>query len=535
MSNYDEMFVPLSSRVNFTDPIVRHDPQVEKSCVVKFNATEKIKSSGNGINLSGGESKNIEGPKIPVIRINNRVMDRNSIGYVYIDYNGFTPTAKVVILQSQKSEELLESAGMNSNMTIVMTPSVDGAYKPISIDFYIYKVKYESEYVEYWGKYRMQELQQPMTKQITFNPFPTPGCNAKYCKLGPNKYPTTYEFLHYIAVSECGLGFAATDNVKEIKDDKTRLLRNETYYDAIQKHVAFGGLDENSVFDCWIDLYRYLVVVNYSWLMSEKVDPNDLGIKPVIGTNFNTDLIKPDEQRDMVHRILTNRRRIYESGDYCVSSWKWEVDNTGIMNNGTINTYISGKPATVGSGNNSLETKGITSLGTSSTDSVTKGFQFRKVRFIGYEYGDPEDHNTPVLNQKSIHDCVFTKARQKRLVLKMSKANFGLQRGTLVNVVIFETSEVGKRQMWQNMMNLSGDKTANPLPSSEKMEKFFEDNTAELLNASVSGMYYIDGMSFEYDIDNKDNELIQRIFLIKKGNEFDYVNTNAVSKTYMAS
>ena len=93
-----------------------------------------------------------------------------------------------------------------------------------------------------------------MTKQITFNPYPTPGCSAKYCQLGPNKYPTTYEFLHYVAVTECGLGFAATDKVKEIKDDKTRIIRSETYTEAIQKHVAFGGLDENSVFDCWVDL-----------------------------------------------------------------------------------------------------------------------------------------------------------------------------------------------------------------------------------------------------------------------------------------
>ena len=61
MSNYDEMFVPLSSRVNFTDPIVRHDPQVEKRCVVKFNATEKIKVT-KGIAIFTAESAISETP-----------------------------------------------------------------------------------------------------------------------------------------------------------------------------------------------------------------------------------------------------------------------------------------------------------------------------------------------------------------------------------------------------------------------------------------------------------------------------------------
>lgn len=530
MGDYDKFAQPLSQKVNYTDPIVRHDPKLKQSYIFKFNASEKIKAGGNGFNNSGLESKNLEGPKIPVIRIDNQVINRNDIEHVDIDYTGFAPTATVVISQHEKSGELLESANMNSNMTVVMTPSVDGAYKPISIDFYISKVDYKPDKITYYGKYRLMQLRQPMTKQIMFNM--NGGCKEKYCQLRSNKHPTTYEFLHYIAVTECGLGFAATDKVKEIKDDKTRLLRNETYYDAIQKHVAFGGLDENSVFDCWIDLYRYLVVVNYSWIMSENVSANDLGIKPVIGVNFNTDLIKHDEQRDIAHRVLTNSKRLYESGDYKILSWKWEVDNTGLMNNGTINTYVSGAPSTVGSGNNSLNANSIVLTGTTSSDSVTKGYQFRKYEFIGYEYGDPEDNNTPVLNQKTIHDNMFTKARQKRLVLTMDKANFGLQRGTLVNLAIFETSEIGKRQMWQNLMNITGDKSANPMPSSEKMEKIFMDSTVEMLNVSVSGMFYIDGMKFEYDKNTKDNELIQKIFLIKKGSEFDYINANSVAKTY---
>lgn len=533
MADFRELYQPLSPNVNFTDPIVRHDPSAKKSALVKFNASEKIIASGDGYTNSGYESKNVEGPKIPLVRIDNKVIVKDSIGYVFVDYTGFIPMAKVVVLQENKSEELLEVAGMNSNMTIVMTPSVDGAYKSISIDFSIYNVEYHHDCIIYRGRYKMLALQQKMTKQITFNPWPTSGCSAKYCGLGSNKHPTTYEFLHYVAVTECGLGFAATDHVKEIKDDKTRLVRNETLAEAIQKHVAFGGIDKDSVFDCWIDLYRYLVVVNFSWVMSTKVSPNDLGIKPVIGQTFDTDLVKPDEQRGMTHRVISNNKNFLENGDYEILSWKWEVDNSNLFNNGTINQYIVGNPTSVGSGNDSVTSNTITTEATSDTDSVTTNYQYRTTNWSGYEYGDPEDGNNPVLSQKALHDNVFRKQRSKRLIVTMARPNFGLQRGTLVNVAIFEYSELGKRQMYQNIMNLAGDKSSEGETSTEHMEQTFADTSTGLPNVSASGMYYIDGMTFEYDADEPSKMISQKLYLIKKDAMLNYINSNSGIKSYM--
>ena len=370
-----------------------------------------------------------------------------------------------------------------------------------------------------------------MTKQITFNPYPSPGCSAKYCQLGPNKYPTTYEFLHYVAVTECGLGFATTDKVKEIKDDKTRIVRDETYAEAIQKHVAFGGLDENSIFDSWIDLYRYLVVVNFSWVMTEKITPNDLGIHPVVGLGFTDDNIEEDLQHGMAHRLLTNYKRMPELGNYLISSWKWRVNNKDIMEHGSMNEYMIGSPTST-SGNDSINTTNIKIRGNSANDLVNNSCQFRNIVFSGYEYGDPEDHNTPVLKQKMIHDNYFRKYRAKTLEVTLAKANFGLQRGTLINLAIFEYSELGKRQMWQNWNNIGFDNSEMPNPSSVELEQMFSDSTLGFINLSVSGIYYIDGMSFEYDTKNKEHEIIQKIYLIRRDFMPGYINSASVPKSY---
>lgn len=530
MADLRDRYQQLSPKVNFLDPIVRHDPSIKKSAVVKFNSSEKIKSSGDGMNKSSLESTKYEGPRVPIVRVDMMVYKPENIEYVYLEYDSFVPKCKVVINQQEKDMELMQTSGMNSNMTIVMTPSVDGQYKPISVDFYITKTEYHHDCIVFYGTYRLISLEQKVTKQITFNPYPTSGCTAKYCQLPPNKYPTTYEFLHYVAVTECGLGFAATDKVKEIKDDKVRLIRNESYMEAIPKHVAFGGLDENSVFDCWVDLYRYLVVVNFSWIMTEKVSPNDIGINPIFGHNWANDLMKEDDQFGMKHRLITNYRRMPMNSDLDISSWKWQSDNTSIYENGTMNNYIVGSPSSVGSGNNSLTTSGMTIKESSIDGTNCNGYSFKKQYFSGYEYGDKEDHNTPVLMQKTIHDNLLRKYRAKRLEVKMARPNFGIQRGTLINVAIFEYTTLGKRQIWQQYMGITGDQSTETNKSSKEIETIFMDPNTPLMNIAISGLYYVDGMSFEYDKDNE--EVLQRLFLIKKGILSNYLNAKAVTKTY---
>ena len=131
-----------------------------------------------------------------------------------------------------------------------------------------------------------------------------------------------------------------------------------------------------------------------------------------------------------------------------------------------------------------------------------------------------------------IHDNYFRKYRAKTLEVTLAKANFGLQRGTLINLAIFEYSELGKRQMWQNWNNIGFDNSEMPNPSSVELEQMFSDSTLGFINLSVSGIYYIDGMSFEYDTKNKEHEIIQKIYLIRRDFMPGYINSASVPKSY---
>lgn len=512
MSNSSETYKQLSSSVNFLDPIVRKDPKINKSPVVKINYPEKIKYPQDGINKNEYESTRVDGPKVPIVRVDMMVYKQEAIKYVYIDYDDFVPSCKVIIKQENKSMELLQSSTMNSNMTIVMVPTLDGQYKPISVDFYIKKTEYRDDEITFYGVYKMPALEQKLTKQIK-------------SKASSNKTPTTYEFLEEIAVNECGLGFAATDNVKDINDEKTRLIRNESYKEAIPKHVAFGGLGKDSVFDCWIDLYRYLVVVNFSWIMQSKLTLNDIGINPVLGYNWDQSTMGNDTHQGMRQRIITNFKKLPGNSDIVIRSWKWQSDNSAVYDEGTDNDFIVGGPSTVGNGNDSLN-KTPMAIKESSLDANINNFEFKKETFAGYEYGDIEEHNTPVLVQKNIHDMVFRKFRSKRLEVTMKKPNFGIQRGTVLNVVIFEYSLYGKQQIWKYLDGLKGDIDFDSNKEDKESNELLIDSNVPLPNISVSGYYYVDGMSFEYDYKNK--EVTQKLFLIKKGSTTNYLNKASV-------
>lgn len=531
-SNYWE-YQELASPplLNRTDPIVRHDPTIKPSTVIKWNFSDKANSI-NGVNTNDIDSKKVEGVAIPVIRIGNLSIDFRRIKYMYIDYDSFVPSIVVKLSQFNNKGMTSDIPGMNCDMTVVIVSQVDGAYKPVSIDFYVRNVEYDSYSVTYYGTYKLLKLDFPQCKQIYFNPGT--GCSTEQCQLPENPHPTTYEFLHYAAITDLGLGLAATKQVKEIKDDRFRMLHDESYYDAIPKHVKYGGTDENSIFDCWIDLYRYLVVVNVPWVMKEDVKANELGFIATLGIDPTNSSVGKDVESKMVSRTLTNFKHVPALSNITFNNYKFEVDNSKIQDKGAIVSPIITNPVGVKEGNNNGCEQLDIKIHENSVDGAArlKEYNYRKRVDVGPEFGNSEDGNTPIQYQQQIHDAYFKKLRAKRLVIELDNPNFGLQRGTLVNIAVFEYDNENKRSMVANTVNVIGYQEGTE--SNVHIDKEFNDKIDAdgygMMNPTVSGMYYIDGMSFEYS--DRYQKVIQRLYLIRKG----FINnpTNITSEPKIA-
>lgn len=501
----DVSIYKLSPKVNYLDPIVRHDPELQKSLIAKPNLTDDNEKSIDKEMDQDFDVKNIEAIYVPIVRVNMRVVSPQFIVLLKINYDSFLPSLQLIVTQQGDEIKTVDNPGLDNIITVVMTTRRDGAYKSISLDFYINRIQIVGKDVYYWASYKLLALEQAKTKQVTFNPAPSNGCQAKYCSLGPNEHPTTFEFLHVLAL-ECGLGFAATDQVKEISDDKYRFITNQKYRDVMEQHLKFGGIDEESIFDGWVDLYRYLVVVNVPWVLAQEITNEDIGMTIEFQSLAGEESSGDRQDSSMCQRFLTNWTQAIRNTNIGIRSYEWITNNAAIRNEGSLNNYIIGAPSGYKDENNGSVSQHDVEVIENSNDGTKyrDEYMYSKSSFLGHEMGNADEGYTPVLLQEKIRDNYFRKIRARRLKIVLEKSNFGLQRGTLVYLLIVNTSDKSKKM------------TLKPINGMDDPEvrRIVEDDIIPIPDKTFSDFYYIDGMEFRYSNDTEG--ITQTLYLIKQ-------------------
>lgn len=510
--------ITLSENTNNTDPIVIFDPKFQKTKVVKIWEPEDPAKEGQpGVNFTTAKSDltTIYGVEIPIIKINSQVVNELDIIYVKLNYTNFKPSLEIILKNANYLR--LETPGMVNKVTIVIVPAADGAYKTISVDFYIVSMQEFQGKVRYYCDYFFPDLEKKYTKSIKSD-----GSNLL----------TTYQLLESIA-KECKMGFASTEKCKDISDNKIRLLRNQNYQEVITEHLKFSGLDTNSIFDAWIDLYGYIVMCNISWVLNSAVNANELSIKMLSGINLNS---KEDFKEnnikygDDTFRTFTNWKGKPNKDNGNIETYEWIINNSYIKINGTDNIYYTVSPICNG-GTNNISSETI-KIEENSTDGFNykDAYTFQKRSFIGTEMGNPQDGNTPVLYQEKRRNAYLSKIYSKKLKITLSDINLGLNRGTLINVTIFEYDRATKAEMIRLSANIQkgGNQTVTDKVNTSEYESILNDNTIGVPNLSISGIYFIDGMELIFD--SKKNKYIQSLILIRHSEMNSYLNMSSLPK-----
>ena len=502
--------------LNSTDPIVRHDGGYDRKTIVKIYEPEIDEPDFDGSHGAAQNDIKVEGILTPIIKVNNRVIDMSMITYFDLKYTGFVPEIEIAIDDSNNDMiKFADVPGLDNIITVVIIPPIEGVYKKISLNFYITDCDFIDGLAKYKGTLKFLPFEATQLKQMKFH-HPQNGCNAKYCQLPPNAHPTTFEFLHVIA-EECGLGFAATDKTKEIKDDRYRLLSSEKFKDVIPKHIAMGGLDEHSFFDAWLDLYGYIVMVNVAWLMETEVYPDWLGITALFGVQ-GSDTNVPEMQSIYVHRTITNYNDFKVPNNLQFEEYTPISDPGTNFKNGTFNHYGMMGVSGSGNGDNAMSSYDIQQQENSATGQKNQNdYMFETTSFSGFEMADMN----PILKQSLLREKFFEKIRSRMIVIKMTTPNLGLERGTLLNVNIYEYNPIKKQKIIADFPALAQDNSATIEEEAKPLlkEVTFDINQG-IMNPAMSGMYYIDGMEFKYD--NYSQQLEQYLFLIKKGQLIDW-------------
>lgn len=492
------------SRLNFCDPFVVFDPSFTASNVAKKYTSDNADDTGK----MGEEQAmtKVDAIKIPVMKINNRVISSQDIISLNLYYDEFLPHLDCAIWDSQGLGKFSDTPGFENVITLIMTMPGEVTYKKISLDFQITSFSPIGQTLYYSAEYKYLPLETIQHKQIK--------CTNPEC---PSEKLSTWELLWSIA-KELKLGFAATESCKSINDNRYRLCSGKKYKEFILDEMQYSGLDENSFFDTWIDLNGYIVLVNVSWLLKTEVKTEELSIKVAHNLQSTSNNATESEWTE-ANRTLTDFPSQPTDNSMRIESWEDISDN---------NIYYSGASKSFTGfslGGTQTESTKIDKFDVEYKEDSKSGIidasnyqQFQRWFFSGIEMSD----DIPVLQQKTLRDNFFNKQRTRLLKVTLVNQNLGLQRGSLVNVMIFETDTSKKYKLIEGMTKMDTTDCTEWTEEQESMiNEDVDDQKSEtpICNYTVSGMYYIDKMEFNY---SDETQKIQHVLYLIQKNPYHF-------------
>lgn len=543
----DSLIQPL----NYTDPKVKHDPNIFIPPIVMPyipNKAKDINDKGEIGTFEQFDYTKVTGILYPAIEVGNRVLSKEHIIRFKLEYRSLAPSLYLTIRDIGGFGKRADLFGMNSEIKVVIIPPLNNTYRPIRLLFQITAADFLDNEIQIYGEYKLPALKTSVIQDVIF-----PEC--KKCKHAASNKTSTWEMLHTIAL-RTGLGFASTEMCEDIMDRNSRFLSGENYLDFIEKEVPKGGLDENSLFDAWIDLYNYLVMVNVPYVFTSDITYRHLSVRAITGLHSTSADVntKQIEHLQTVQRVLTNHNLTSQPSNLEILSFDVEISNDAVETGNLahemsftpkgvgseskypINSKVPNdedkvydtskleqqelkKSGTVKKGNNTIETQDILTAQNSIDASHLKDYtqtRYTDIRILR------DDTNTKL--QQALRAAFFRKHRQRVYRVRLSKMNLDIQRGTIVEVRWYEDEPVAKQEAAHSIGNVTGEQSIEKNPVG--WDANFSDRRAVLdaghmvLNIANSGQFYVDGMEFEYNntqMNDNNQEIIQYLFLIKRG------------------
>ena len=518
---------------NYTDPKVCHDPALSPEGIAKiFYNQHKVEMDNGEISANNNvDSLRVDGKKFPLLVINDRDIEPWEIIDFKIYYDSFVPKIYVVIYDEEENEQKINSTQMSGMIRTCIVPTVNNVYKNVMLNFKITSSSvdpYDQTRISYSGEFNV-----PLFKQTNLGHIwmPTICPKTPTCMQGGHINANTWEMLHKVAEMS-GLGFAATKQCKEISDRLVRHVYTQRFDQFLENQILHCGLTEENIFDVWVDLYGYIVQVNVPWVLSQDISSSDLTIitcAGMPGTSNNT----PNQDPITVERTLTNFNQIGAVSNMEILEYNLTTSNHAVTHGTLEHVFIINFVGTktemeeldVQTKQNSVDGEYLEDYNTGKNRPIPK-FNFNIDEYTELSGGYDLD------KQKVIREAFFRKHRQSILEVTLKYVNLGLQRGTLVNIAIFEDKTILKDEMVKNVNNLSGNQDVqsselNMPPNLAERAITMSDGT-QFQNLKLSGLYYIDGMRFEYD--SEAQEIRQTLILFKKGIVSGYQNRHSIPK-----
>ena len=507
----------LQLPINEYDPEVVHDPPQQQPFIVKMRNTRS--SDQEMFETRDIEDEKINAILIPVIRLNNVVLENNNIVAMSIAYTEFVPKLTLIVKDSVEKFNLPVRPGLNNLIQVVIMPNIDGKYKKVTLPFYIEDID-----MDIYGEqvtYKCSLKHMPLIQELfTDEHIEYEGCAGGRCNIKPNNKPNMWELFHEVA-HKSELGFAAMNGIEKYNDRTPRLNGSKSYKDLLEYNLKCGGKNYTMQYDGWVDLYGYLVVVDLFKIMNSDVESSNLAFYAETGPHLYNPMLK-SEKLELVRRVLTNSNMTSAQTNCMIDEFYYTADLKEITDHGTLNTMYYFNPFG-NKGQNTLTTSQIRIKEESPDGQFTEDYEIS--RYKGWAFVGCEEYN--IAEQMEVRNAYMLKHNHGvgSLIVRLTIPNFALQRGTLITIIKISYDQRDKVRLMHQETNIYSDRDKGYTPDVPFVNDEYKDeitNNDMLLNDGVgvidplsSGIYYIRGMRFDYIAGNE--KIQQYLYLTRKG------------------
>ena len=452
---------------------------------------------------TGNIQKKYFGMAKPLIRINSVVIE--GLKYFKLDLTGFKPT---VVFRFQTIDEsfMFTSFPKDGDIFSVYIRAFGEMFKPIRMDFIITEVSSP-----------FSGSTSPLTEENNFEP--STGRYQTYTISGEIRIPKLYRNVSksfrgtssdaLIKIAEdLNLGYASNEAKT---DDEMNWISPNTDYEAFIKQIVNSAwLGEEDYFDCWIDQYYNINLVN----LKKQFDTQNSQLetmKMAYGADYMTDLAPGSDTAEVEFPILLTNATNFSKSPLFITAISLE-QHAGQINNDLgyfqrIQFYDenlkSDKPKNKFV---SYNLEAVTNKDLGSRDTINKGRLGESVykeeiksTYLGTMYFEnvhENFHQAQVQNILNRNDCY-------KIILRVKNRAWTpfLYRGQTfpVNIITEGSSTVSGDSKYTAA---SGDGTSLAPPPDKRIP-----------NAFLSGDYVVLGFTIEY---NKKDGMHQTMILGKK-------------------
>jgi hypothetical protein len=396
------------------------------------------------------------GIQVPLIMINNTVIDFDAVSYFSLKSNGPLPSLVMSVEDRYGLISNIDKPKHDNEVRIQVLPRFDNAYKKINLTFYITNINVAGKFIRLTCTYKLSKL-----------------TSSKYEAFGEL---STYNIFKN-AATDIGLGFAT--NIADGADNRYIYCNNKSWLELLNEEIQYSGV-ENQVLDWWIDFWDNINLAD----VYERYITTDSDEDITVWVTSQIDEMQKDSDIGCINipAVLTDHPA-YERSELFVTDYVIYNNPGAQVSMGSDKVY------------GVYEDDRDEYLDHLVQDGDVKEDIYTKYYYLGETYGE---YN--YLLQKELRNAFLQKMNSESIKVTLKSPLLGLMRGHKVNFIkyINDSAIENKMQILEEAGVIDRNVESNiPLADYEVTADF--DNGIFKIDRTVSGQYLITGMDLIYE------------------------------------